>query len=135
MIGKIFNGTVLTLGVCCFIVAFVIELFNFNMQSCWLFAGVILSVIILFYPRLLKHMKRKYSFWFNAYIFFNAFLFLALCLFLMANLIYFAVKGVKIMEGYQLIIYPLILVFCLGETYIDFIRKEKFKRNPDDDFE
>lgn len=131
---KVVDGVAIAVGICCFVIAFIIELFDFNLQSCWLFATSIFCIIVVFYPRAVCRIKRKYSHGFNFLIFANAFLLLALCVFLISNLIYFALKGYKFMEGYQIVVYPAILIFCLVETYIDYIINEKFKRASNNDY-
>ncbi len=131
---KVVNGVAITIGILSFVAGFFIELCNFNLQSCWMFAVAIFAVAVVFYPRSVKRISKKYSFWFNTLVFCNALMLLVLCGFLMANLIYFALYGFKLMEGYQLILYPLILVFCLVETYIDYIIKEKFKHHLDNEY-
>lgn len=132
MTRKIFDATVITLGVMCFIIGFVIELFNFNIESCWFITAVLFSVILIFFPRSISRVNRhKNSILLNILIVLNSLLLFSCCLFLMANLIYFALFGVKLMQEYQAVVYPLILLICLLESYIDFILKEKFKKNPD----
>ena len=52
----------------------------------------------------------------------------------MANLLYFAIWGTKLWEGYTAIMYPGIIVYCLMECYIDYNRYERYKNSDDYDY-
>lgn len=132
MTKKIFDYTLIALGALCFLIGFVVELFHFNIESCWLIAAMLLSVLLVFFPKsILRVNKKKYNFWFNALIVLASVVLLFVCVFLMLNLIYFAVSGTKLIPDYQGYMYPAILLFCLMESYIDFVCHEKYKKHLD----
>lgn len=135
MTSKIFNISIMLLGALCFVFSFFIELFNINLPSGWFMSAVLLSVVLLFFPRSILRVNKykKTSKLLKTLIILNSLILLFLCAFLMANLIYFALYGLKLISYYQGIIYPVILIYCLLESYIDFNIHEKFKKNTDVD--
>ena len=132
MTKKIFDYTLIVLGALCFLIGFVIELFDFNIESCYFISAMLFAVLLVFFPKsILRINKKKFNIWFNALIFLTSFVLLFACVFLMLNLVYFAAAGVKLIPDYQAIMYPTILLFCLMESYIDFVYHEKYKKQLD----
>lgn len=132
MFKKIYYTTFITLGCLCFVGGFVAELLHFNIESCWIVASTILCFIFAFAPKAISRINRyKYSKWLNFVIVFSGVYLIALGAFLMANLIYFAIWGSKLWEGYASVMYPAIIIYALLESYIDYMRFEKYKRSDD----
>ncbi len=132
MFKKIYYTTFIVLGCICFVGGFVTELLHFNIESCWIVASTILCFIFAFAPKVIsRYDKYKYSKWLNFVIVFSGIYLILLGGFLMTNLIYFAVWGTKLWEGYASVMYPAIIGYCLLECYVDYMRFEKYK-NPDD---
>lgn len=132
MFRKIYYTTFIVLGCLCFVSGFVLELLKFNIESCWIVASTILCFVFAFAPKAITRVNTlKYSKWLNFVIVFNGVFLILLGAFLMANLIYFAIWNTKLWEGYTSVMYPSIIVFCLIECYIDYMRFEKYKQNDD----
>lgn len=132
MFRKIYYTTFICLGCLCFVGGFVMELLHFNIESCWIVASTILCFIFAFVPKAISRINTyKYSRWLNFLIVFSAVFLILLGAFLMANLIYFAIHGVKFWEDYASVMYPSIIAYCLLESYIDYMRFEKYKNSDD----
>lgn len=132
---KLYYIIFITLGIGFFVSGFVIEILDFNIESCWVIAATILCFVFAFVPISIKRInKRRYSKFLNFIIVFSAVYLIAFGAFIMANLLYFAIWGAKLWDGYTAVMYPGIIIYCLLECYIDYNRYERYKNSEDYDY-